>query len=333
VTGTAGGREYPVFGPEDDDFHDEVLTDRWWETETVWFSWNVPERRLGGWLYCQARPNARLCNGGAWVWDDTAPYSWELPYHANYSGLQLPDRVDRDLRDFAWPNGVHVKVLEPLMRYQVDYEDPGAFEINLEFDAIMAPNPHPVGVAPFLTGTHLDQAGHVTGEMVLHGERVEIDCYTVRDRSWGPRPAGRPRKRKLADADVHSGTGGIGYSFGVASPRDAWLVYSVPRADDDMVVCGFLLRDGEYAHVLAGERRVEVDPKTGWVVHLEITATDDAGRELAVTGDAVSRHWKGHGGDSLMHWRWDAVDAYGEDQTYLSRATWEALRARALQPD
>ena len=51
-------RTYRTFTAEDDDFHDEELTDRWWETETMWFSWNIPERDLGGWAYCQARPNA-----------------------------------------------------------------------------------------------------------------------------------------------------------------------------------------------------------------------------------------------------------------------------------
>lgn len=325
-------RRYPTFGPADDDFHDEVLSDRWWETETCWFSWNVPERRLGGWAYCQARPNARLCNGGVWVWDDTAAYSWELPYHVNYSGLRLPDRPARDLRDFEWPNGVHVKMLEPLTRYEVRYEDPGALELHLVFDAIMAPNPHPIGVAPFYQGTHLDQAGHVTGEMVLSGEHITIDCYSVRDRSWGPRPAGRPKKRRIHEAELHTGTGGVGYSFGIAGPRDAWLVYAIPSIDTDDVVCGFWLRDGDYAHVLTGSRSLTVDPTTGWPVHLAIEAVDDRGRHLAVEGEAVSRHWKGHGGDSLVRWHWDGVTGWGEDQSYFSRSVWEAARARAARP-
>ncbi len=65
-------RVYPTFTAKDDDFHDEDLGDGWWKTETSWFSWNVPDRKMGGWLYSQARPNARICNGGAWVWDDSA---------------------------------------------------------------------------------------------------------------------------------------------------------------------------------------------------------------------------------------------------------------------
>ena len=190
------------------------MTERWWETETCWFSWNVPERNLGGWTYCQARPNARLCNGGAWVWDDSGAYPWELAYRAEYSGLELPPRSARDMRDFEWPNGVHVRTLEPLTRYAIGYSDPGALEIDLTFDAIMAPNPHPTGVAPFLKGAHFDQAGHVTGSMLLHGEEIAIDCYSVRDRSWGPRPLGRPKAAAASGGRAgDAGFGGVGYSF------------------------------------------------------------------------------------------------------------------------
>ena len=320
-------RTYATIGPDDDDFHDAVMSGRWWETETCWFSWNVPERRMGGWTYAQVRPNARLCNGGVWVWDDTGAYSWELPYHVNYSGLELSD--ERDLRDFQFPTGVRVTCLEPLSRYRILYQDPSDLELDLQFEAIMAPNPHPTGVAPFTKGAHFDQAGHVTGSMVLQGEAIAVDCYAVRDRSWGPRPQGPPRKRKAADAEVGSGTGGIGYSFATASPQDAFLVYSIPTGDDDPVVCGYLIRGGQYAHVLSGERRVEVDPRTGWITRLDITGVDDAGRRFRAAGQVVSRHWRGLGGDSLVHWSWDDVAGWGEDQTYFSKTTWRARREAA----
>jgi hypothetical protein len=331
-------RTYRRFGPDDDDFHDEEMSDRWWETETCWFSWNVPERNLGGWTYCQARPNARLCNGGAWVWDDRAAHPWELAYRAEYSGLQLPPRDERDMRDFVWPNGVHVRVLEALTRYAISYEDPGALELDLVFEAIMAPNAHPDGVAPFVKGTHLDQAGHVTGTMTLHGEQIPIDCFSVRDRSWGPRPLGKPKRAEgRAEGKGRSagqGFGGVGYSFCAADPGEAWLAYAIPGPEAEPVTCGFLLRGGEYAHILAGERHVAYDPDTGWPVSIRIEAVDDRDRRLSAHGDAVSRHWRGHGGDSLVHWRWDrGVEGWGEDQTYVSRGQWETNRRRAGGPE
>ena len=268
-------RTYRELVPADDDFHDEELTDRWWETETCWFSWNVPERNLGGWTYCQARPNANICNGGAWVWDDRAAYPWELAYRAEYSGLQLPPRAERDMRDFEWPNGVHVRVVEPLTTYAVPYSDPGALEVDLVFEAIMAPNLHPDGVVPFFKGAHFDQAGHVTGTMVLHGEEIPIDCYSVRDRSWGPRPMGRPKPRRAAPraGRRRSTRPGIGQMRGRSAAsatrsappdpvrRGSPTPFPAPRWSP--ISCGFLLRDGEYGHILAGERRVTFDAAHG----------------------------------------------------------------------
>ena len=107
-------RTYRTFGPADDDFHDEEMTDRWWETETQLVLLERPRAQSRRLDVLPGPTQRRLCNGGAWVWDDRAAYPWELAYRAEYSGLQLPPRAERDMRDFEWPNGVHVRVLEPL---------------------------------------------------------------------------------------------------------------------------------------------------------------------------------------------------------------------------
>ncbi len=218
------------------------------------------------------------------------------------------------------------------MKYSLHYEDPGSLEVDLTFEAIIAPNPHPQGVAPFFKGTHFDQPGHVSGDVVLNGERIHVDCYATRDRSWGPRPMGRP-KRRTEHAAALTAFGGVGYAFGAAGPDDAWLVYSTPGRDSDPVSCGFLWRDGLYGHILAGERRLGFDPTTGWPIHMEIDAIDDHGRALAIAGDALSRHWRGHGGDTLFHWTWDDVEGFGEDQSYFTRAVIDHHRTSAAASD
>ena len=69
--------EGPVaFTADDDRFHTAELSDRWWETETSWFSFHVAERRLGGWLYTMVRPNIGTVAGRVWLWDDTAALPW-----------------------------------------------------------------------------------------------------------------------------------------------------------------------------------------------------------------------------------------------------------------
>ena len=188
-------RTYPVFGPDDDDFHDEVLTDRWWETETSWFSWNVPDRKMGGWTYCQARPNARLCNGGAWVWDDTARTRGSCRYHVELPGSAAPARASATCATSSGPNGVHVTTWSRSSATP-SLLGRGCARARSRFDAIMPPNPHPAGVPPFLKGTHFDQPGRVTGEVAParrgHPRRLPLGARPV----VGAAPAGRPRKQR-----------------------------------------------------------------------------------------------------------------------------------------
>ena len=81
--------DQPVLTDADDDWHDH--SPHWWETETNWWSFNVPERKMGGWLYTQALAVQQTCNGGAWVWDDSP--SGAL-YERNQHGLPFPVLTD-----------------------------------------------------------------------------------------------------------------------------------------------------------------------------------------------------------------------------------------------
>ena len=304
--------DIPVLGPDDDAFHEP--SDHPWETETAWFSFNVPERRMGGWLYNQVLANQGVCNGGAWVWDDSPAGAL---YEVNHHGLPMP--ADADLRDVTLPNGNRIVMLEALRRYRVRYSDPRRFEADLEFAAVMAPNSHPLGVGPFWKGRHFDQAGRVTGVVVVDGERIDVDCLSVRDRSWGPRPKG-PGGGKI----------GVGYSFGTASGDDAFLAYTLPTIGSDNLSTGYLIRGGEYAHLVEGRRAVEFDEEHRWITRIELDAVDELGRELHATGKLVSRHGdRGPSGTGLFFWQWNGAEGWGEDQSYASHEIWESLGLEA----
>jgi hypothetical protein len=317
----------PSLTAEDDAFHEH--TDHWWETETAWFSFNVPERRMGGWFYNQVLAVQGVCNGGAWVWDDS-----DTPalYEVNQRGLPLPEGLD--LRDVTLPNGNAMAVLEPLRTYRLRYRDPGRFEADVVFQAIMAPHSHPLGAAPFWKGRHFDQAGRVRGEIVLHGERIEVDCVAGRDRSWGPRPMGPdPRKARPAapsQPKPRRPDTGIGYSFGSSLPAESFLVYTQPHEDgSDELTAGYLVQDGAYAPLVSGRRRVTFDASTRWITRIEIEAVDELGRGLRADGSLVSRHGAAGSpsGTGLFWWSWNGVDGWGEDQSYCSDAVWRAVGA------
>jgi hypothetical protein len=307
-----------VFGPDDDQLHTAQLTDRWWETETSWFSFHAPEHRLGGWLYTMVRPNIGTVAGGAWVWDDTAWLPWDVRYSANFSALQLAP--DTDLRDVVLPTGVAIRVVEPTQSYDLGFDDGERIQLRLRFDGVMPPEPLTAVGSTFGSAHHFDQFGRVTGHVTLDGECIEIDCVAVRDRTWGPRPETRPRR--------------AAYVTGAATAEHAFLaVTNTGSAGDDPVAYGFLRRDGETVSLAAGQRTVRRDEEHGWVERVEITATDAAGRQLRAVGEPVSRMIINRHTfidiNSLVRWDVDGQVAWGEDQDMWPVHAFAAARRAA----
>ena len=186
--------EFPVeselrFGAGDDRLHPWTHHADW--AETVWFSFNAPERGLAGWLYTQVRPVLGTATGGAFVYDPSAHVPWELPFFAYTHHQLLPVPAEElNLADVHFKNGCSIKMVEPGLVYDLGFRfrDQSDFVATLRFEGLTPPVPHLQGAPPFTGSTHYDQHGHVTGEILLGGERIAIDCFAVRDRSWGRRP-------------------------------------------------------------------------------------------------------------------------------------------------
>ncbi len=307
----------PVFSPADDHFHFDHMSDRWWETETSWFSFHEPNRKLGGWFYTMVRPNIGTVAGGAWVWDDSAWLPWEVLYSTNYSALQLP--AGADLADIELPTGVAIKMVEPTMGYELGYHDGERLQARLRFDGVMAPEPLRAVGSTFGSGHHFDQLGRVIGELVVNGEIIAIDCLGMRDRTWGPRPEHRPRQ--------------AAYVTGAASADHAFLAVTNTTPEGDAVAYGFHRTQGRTIGLAEGQRRVERDPATGWVTQVVIEAVDAEGATMVAVGRAVSRIIINRHTfidlNSLIRWDLDGTTAWGEDQDMWPVHVFADYRRRA----
>ncbi len=292
----------PVFSPEDDAFHFQTLSGDWWETETAWFSFHHPERRLGGWLYTMVRPNIGTVAGGAWLWDAGAWLPWEALYSANYSALPFPRGAD--LRDIQLPTGVSMRVTDPTRCYELGYSDGERLQARLRFAGVMPPEPLATVGSTFGSARHFDQLGRVTGELALHGERIAIDCLAMRDRTWGRRPEDRPRK--------------AAYVTGAATEDHAFLAVTSSVNEREAIAYGFLRRDGRTVGLARGERHVVRDPAQGWVRSVRIEAWDLEGRRLVAVGEPVSRLIINRHTfidiNSLVRWNLGGETGWGEDQ-------------------
>jgi hypothetical protein len=301
-----------------DRFHPPTSDDPYW-TETAWFTFAVPERRLSAQLYPFFRPNQGVCAAAAYAWDDTGDQPWNARYAKSFWHLPLP--ADADLTDLTLPNGIRYRCLEPGTVYEVGYEDPddGSFLVDLRFEGLHAANP--------LAGSHLDQPGRYTGRLVLEGEEIEVDAFGFRDRSWGP--------RSQFGADLHhSGAHRGGYSYATASADDGFHAITMcwDEADGAIVIHGYLSIAGEYARLASGRREV-LAREGGAPSHVVLTLTDERGRTIEAEGRARNRFglhlnpnlftW-----NCLTEWTWEGGTAFGEDHD-----NWSAAAARRFFAD
>ena len=300
-----------AFTSKDDGLHPPSAN--FYETETFWFAFFVPERALGAWLYTMVRQTAGVSGGGLWIWDASAVDPRQIPFYEKFEWLKVPSDLTAD--SLTFPNGMAIHRRDPLMSYDLTYEDRDRISLALRFDAVETPVPLVTGTPPYPEASHFDQAGRVTGHFVLDGERTEVDCHAMRDRSWGPRTERGYRR--------------MGYTW-AADADTSLLAYSVPREDDDEIYAGYLRRDGEVAHIVSGRRRVRRDPASNLVAAIELEATDVLGRQVHGTADASSRMVL-TGATSIcvntaLAWVIDGRTVHGEDQDVWPIKQWRKGR-------
>ena len=334
------------FEPDDDDFH-PGNEDPYW-VETTWFSFNVPERRMGGWLHAASNVHRRVTTWRVFVWDPHGALPGELAYHRLEP--DVPFDGDIDLRHVRYPGGgFTVDVVRPTLDYRVTYDDGRRCSIDLLHESPHPPHRFTPGAAPMMFNPHFDQLGHVTGQLVLDGERIPIDCWSVRDRTWGPRggPHGQSRKPEHVRGDHapkvpggprwrqverERGRGRIQYVFGHVDATTGFLGFARPQEGDAKgwapVHVGWQLRDGHFERLDAVRSRLRDwrDPATGWTAHIELELVDRTGRIMDVEGVATSRIAEsGDTAHSLMRWEIDGQVAWGEDQDIWNPAHFRAM--------
>jgi hypothetical protein len=338
---TASITEDTPFVPDDDTYHRPTVDDPLW-FETTWWSFSIPERRIGGWLHAGRSTNKGTVSWRVFLWDPSSADPAQMAYYRNVPDVAIDDAAD--LRDITFPQGgFSVKMLDPLMNYHVAYGDAEArFSIEFEHRSVHPPHRFTPGEAPALHNPHLDQLGHITGELVLDGERMAIDCYSVRDRTWGPRSrhhshgdtprsadggsrVAHPGGARWRQIERERGRGRIQYIFGHAwdgdGCNDGFLSFVRPQdgsaAGWSPLNMGWLLQGGQFARLDKTSSRMKNyrDPTTGWSAHMEVELVDVLGRTMQAEGVAMSHMSEfANGSNALMRWEFDGKLGWGEDQ-------------------
>ena len=187
-----------------------------------------------------------------------------------------------------------------MQRYRLSYSELG-LDLNLEWTALM--DPHVLGHAS-PEHCHFDQPGRMRGTATLNGEPFDVECYSMRDRTWGPH---RPGARRSGD-----------YLWAIAGPDAHWHAITMASREPgvDKVVGGWQISTITTAGILG--------------LSSALIAEDDRGRTLHAEGEVrTALRWLGWPGRltfwTLTDWRWDGVQGYGEDQEFFAREQVRAL--------
>jgi hypothetical protein len=323
------------FVPEDDTYHRQGADPL--NLETNWWAINIPDRKIGAWIHSAYYPNGGKVRWRIFAWDPRGADPARLAYYKNVETV-MPG--EPDMRDITYPEGGYsLKMTKPLMDFELGYRDADRdFGFELEFKAAHPPHRFTPGEAPCVHNPHLDQLGRFTGTMTLYGEKIPVDCWSVRDRTWGPREGAHSASPKYAgiekptrvlhpggpkwrEIERERGRGRIDYIFGHTDDQTGFLSFVRPQDGDakgrNPLNMGWLLKDGRFTRLDKTKSWMKNyrDPLTGWNQHMEVMLVDEEGRSMEAEGFTVSHMCEhGAGSNALMRWEYDGKTGWGEDQ-------------------
>lgn len=270
---------------KDDTLHPEFMDKQphYGLTETQYFGFVIPEHAIHGFLYLWHHPNLGVVSAGPLVYQGkkTSSLAAELFDYRLY----MPDKqLNGGLEKFTLDNSYSVEMPEHGRTFYLRYDDPQRQNYyDLTYNAVSDPMMWP-------NNTHFEQVMKVTGELSLRGNKYDIDCYHIRDRSWGEARLEDPMP--APPAIWATGVFDENFAFNLTAHDDPELnpiwrdKFDLPA--DKTLKFGWLIVDGEpvtvaNAHVLTTYNRNTMIPTN---IHMQVT--DAKGREFDIHGEVVA---------------------------------------------
>ena len=302
--------------PRDDLLHPErnklVQSDSC--TETQYFGFCVPEARIQAFCYLWHHPNLRLVSGGLFVFkgDKHTVVHGEL---CDFRSFMSDAPLRNDLHEYRLENGYGVKILEPLKRHRVTYADTARQNVvDVEMAAVRPP-------VMYGDGNHFEQAMKVNGKLTLRGVQYDVDCFTIRDRSWGRPRSEAPLPVPATSWMVGVFNEGFAFSASVFEQQEMAPELRPPLAIpiEKTLNGGWLDRDGRIGVLVRARKRVVRAPGSFIPRYVELEITDDLDRSLSLRGTSCATTlWQAWPNMTLpicqMRWEADGLIAYGECQ-------------------
>ncbi|MFA5493712.1 MAG: hypothetical protein WC247_02955 [Porticoccaceae bacterium] len=309
--------------PDDVEFHPLAEGQRETWAETNYFPFSIAEEGIAGCVYNLFRPGLGVCLSDVTIFDRCANH-WEgLAYTDNQQHIPCPPSLAR----YRLRNGVAVECLDPPRDYRVSYKGIDDTELHLEYSGVMRPQDlNDPDQDPLTRASnsgdkawddafngHFDMTAHVTGELVLRGRRLAVDCFATIDHSWGPR------------LERDNGSAVVVQAYFDRDIALHLLAAFEPRHEQAIgpAFHGYVLRNGRVSGVVAAQGRVRREgmfPRA-----MEISVEDEDGNRYQLSGSMINwAPWAPYSSviyySGLAQWRWGSRIGHGPYQEILSRA-------------
>jgi len=301
---------------------------------THYFGFSIPEARIGAFLYVRYQPAFPLSQGGVCIFQGTDNVEYTDMAFIDYE-ITMPWPTVKGNK-ITTANGLTIDFVEPGRTARVTYtSDDGETTVDVVAEA----------VTPLLARGHVmpgeedhhhdlsrepggtEQFMHMTGELVLHGQRHAIDCYAPRDRSWR-----QIRVEKRGAVLVPP----VGWSPMYFGPDLIFNQISFEPLDTDPAWAGLYdvgdrlshhyawIQRGDKTRAITRVRRnvLEYHPRTYLPLRQDIEAQDEAGEVYHFRGEAIACASLPAWPNTSFH---DSVYRWEDQQGRIAYATYQEL--------
>jgi hypothetical protein len=257
--------------------------DPYWR-ESLYFNFNDPVNKIGGWIYLWVVPNQPAPSGMLVSfyhdrWPDLMinEKAMEAPGHRLEDATRWIYCFKRDvdfLLDADFDDvelcGLRVRRIAPLERYAVSFDDGEGASFDLDFRFMVPPYDYADGLnptPPWIAANRYHRSHWVKGELRVSGQTLAIDCTGDSDHSWGQ------RDMRAFGANLFKM-----WSFQTSDGR---LSISILKqgVDGKEIALGFVAIDGSVASAATVETHARYDAN-GVQHDVDLVVTDELGREV-----------------------------------------------------
>jgi hypothetical protein len=306
--------------PEDSDFHFKPES-HWQWVETIALPFCIPEENINVVVYVVARPMLGVCMADITIMDKVAHLWEEQLYIDNQQHMPCP----KSLNDFALPNGLIIKVVDPINHYHVEYEGIDDTRFSLDYYGLHTaydindPDMDPLAAARNGPAWDTSWSGHyemtyqITGSLTVRGKTYKVNCVDTGDRSWGPR----------VERD-NSSVIWWHVSFGEALTAHMLVKHDIATtAEMGALISGYVLEDGQVHGMVSARGRQ--DYCKAMAMGGEVSVTDVRGKVFDFGYSTVNGcYWAPYPSNTYLQSSMRATHkgmiGYGVQQMGLSRA-------------